>query len=266
MAGTGNENILSIRGLKTYFYLREQNKTVKALDGVDMDIKRGKITAIAGGSGSGKSVLSLSVLGLIDSPGFIKSGEIWFNGINLRTLSKREILKIRGREIAMIFQEPSNALNPVMKIKNHMIEVMRYSGQKMSATEMRPLFVKTLADTGLRNPEKILESYPFELSGGMCQRVIVAMGLLSKSKILIADEPTSSLDLTTQVSILRELYRLRDGGLTIILITHDLGVVAQMADYVYIIRDGQIVENADVYTIFKHPEHEYTKLLLAGIR
>jgi ABC-type dipeptide/oligopeptide/nickel transport system ATPase component len=262
---TDGENILSIRDLKTYFYLREQNKTVKALDGVNMDVKRGKITALAGGSGSGKSVLSLSVLGLIDRPGFIKSGEIWFDGTNLRSLSEREIREIRGREIAMIFQEPSNALDPVMKVQKHMAEVMRYSGQRMGEKDMRQLFIETLAGVGLRNPEQILESYPFELSGGMCQRVVVAMGLLSKSKILIADEPTSALDLTTQVSLLRELYKLRDGGLTIILITHDLGVVAQMADYVYIIRDGQIVENADVYTIFKKPEHEYTKLLLAGI-
>ncbi|EHQ91115.1 ABC transporter ATP-binding protein [Desulfosporosinus youngiae] len=255
--------ILSIINLKTHFYLEEQ--VVKAVDGVSLDVYTGRITAVVGGSGSGKSVMSLSVFNLIDKPGKISGGEIWLNGVNLRNLSEKQLLKIRGQEIAMIFQEPTSSLNPVEKIKTHLFEVIRTHNKGISKQEALSRFREVLARVGLRNADQILESYPFELSGGMCQRVMVAMGLLARAKVLIADEPTSSLDLTTQAAILEELVRLKNEGMAILLITHDLGVVAQMADDVYVMNDGKIVDSGTVYEVFDRPKHEYTKSLLKSI-
>jgi ABC-type dipeptide/oligopeptide/nickel transport system ATPase component len=254
--------LLCVRNLQTRFYLR--NRTVHALNGVNLDIYAGRITALIGGSGSGKSVLALSILDLVERPGLITGGEILFENINLLELSEKDMRRIRGKKISMIFQEPANSMNPVIKVKNHLSEVLRYGGIKLTGNETRGLFLEALNRVGLRDGAKILEQYPFELSGGMCQRVMVAMGLLANSKILIADEPTSSLDLTTQAAILRELYHLRNEGLAIILITHDLGVVAQTADDVYVIKDGFIVESGTVFEVFENPQHEYTKSLFAG--
>lgn len=251
---------LSVRGLCTYFYLK--NRTVKALDGVDIDLFRGRITALVGGSGSGKSVLSLSILGLIEKPGRVVKGAVILENTDLLALPERELRRTRGERIAMIFQEPTNSLNPVIKVKEHLFEVNRRSARRLEKREALPVFHETLSRVGLRDTGKILESYPFELSGGMCQRIMVAMGLLARSTVLIADEPTSSLDLTTQAAILKELSRLREDGISILLITHDLGVVAQMADDVYVIKDGRIVEQGTVYDVFEKPKHEYTKLLL----
>ena len=255
--------VLSIKNLKTYFYLEE--RVVKAVDGVSLDVYAGRITAIVGGSGSGKSVMSLSILDLVDAPGRIIEGEIWLNGVNLRELREKQLLQVRGKEISMIFQEPSSAMNPVLKVKSHLFEVIRAHNRAISKKEAISLFKDVLERVGLRNSDQILESYPFELSGGMCQRVMVAMGLLAQSRILIADEPTSSLDLTTQAAILEELTGLKNAGMAIVLITHDLGVVAQMADDVYVIKDGKIVDRGTVYDVFESPKHEYTKSLLASI-
>jgi ABC-type dipeptide/oligopeptide/nickel transport system ATPase component len=255
-----NEPALSIRGLSTYFYLK--NRTVKALDGVDMDLYSGRITALVGGSGSGKSALSLSILGLIEKPGYVVKGSITLENTDILALPERELRRIRGEKIAIIFQEPANSLNPVIKVKRHLFEVKRRSGERLKKQAALSLFQDVLSRVGLRDTAKILESYPFELSGGMCQRIMVAMGLLSHSTVLIADEPTSSLDLTTQAVILKELACLRDDGISILLITHDLGVVAQMADDVYVIKDGHILEQGTVYEVFESPKHEYTKLLL----
>jgi ABC-type dipeptide/oligopeptide/nickel transport system ATPase component len=254
--------VLSIRGLRTYFYLK--NRTVKALDGVDMDLYAGRITALIGGSGSGKSVLSLSVLGLIEKPGDVVNGSVTLEGRNLLALPERELRQVRGEKIGMIFQDPTNSLNPVIKVKDHLFEVNRRSRLRLKKQEALSLFQDVLSRVGLRDTGKILECYPFELSGGMCQRIMVAMGLLARSTVLIADEPTSSLDLTTQAAILTELARLRDEGISILLITHDVGVVAQMADDVYVIKDGRMVEQGTVYEVFEAPRNEYTKLLLDG--
>ncbi|MHB9292893.1 peptide/nickel transport system ATP-binding protein [Hollandina sp. SP2] len=252
--------VLSIQGLSTYFYLK--TRTVKALDEVDMDLYSGRITALMGGSGSGKSVMSLSILGLIEKPGRVVKGSIILENMDLLALPERDMRRVRGEKIAMIFQEPTDSLNPVIKVKDHLFEVNRRSGQPLERREAISLFQDVLSRVGLGDTLKILESYPFELSGGMCQRIMVAMGLLAHSSVLIADEPTSSLDLTTQAAILKELARLRDEGIGILLITHDLGVVAQMADDVYVINDGHIVEQGTVYEVFEAPKHEYTKLLL----
>ncbi|MDQ7093788.1 ABC transporter ATP-binding protein [Desulfosporosinus sp. PR] len=255
--------VLSVKNLKTYFYLKE--RVIKAVDGISLDVYKGRITAIVGGSGSGKSVMSLSIFDLVEKPGKIVSGEIWLNGVNLRNLREGQFRKIRGRQISMIFQEPASSLNPVLKVKKHFSEVIRSHNIAVSSKEALCMFQDVLSRVGLKNTGQILESYPFELSGGMCQRVMVAMGLLANSQVLIADEPTSSLDLTTQAAILDELVRLKNEGLAIVLITHDLGVVAQMADDVYVLKDGKIVDSGTVYKVFESPKHDYTKALLASI-
>lgn len=256
--------ILSVKNLKTYFYIK--TGVTKAVDGISIDAYKGKITAIVGGSGSGKSVASMSILNLIEPPGKIVEGEILLNGRNLVTLSDKEMMKIRGKEIAMIFQDPYSSLNPIIKIKKQLLEAIKIHNK----TESKEVSIKRckemLKKVGLRDVDKIMENYPFELSGGMCQRVMVAMALLSKPELLIADEPTTALDLTIQAAVLKELVRLKkEEDMAIILITHDLGVVAQTADYVYIMNKGKIVEYGDVFEIFENPKQEYTKNLLKSI-
>ncbi len=258
-----NTPVLQIKNLKTYFYSRDS--VVKAVDGVNMEVHSGRITALIGGSGSGKSVMSRSVMGLIDKPGKIVDGEIWLNGRDLRLLSEKEMRKVRGKEIAMIFQEPAAAMNPVVKIKDHLFEAVHTHDRKARRKDKMPAFREVLLGVGLRDPDKILESYPFELSGGMCQRVMVAMGIVANAGVLIADEPTSSLDLTTQISILEELMSLRDAGIAIILITHDLGVVAQTADDMYVMKDGKIIESGTVREVFAAPKHPYTRYLMEPV-
>ncbi len=255
--------VLSVRNLQTWF--PGKNHIVKAVDDVSLDVYPGRITALIGGSGSGKSVMSLSILDLIESPGRVVGGEVLLNGRDLRKLSEKEMQKVRGKEIAMIFQEPTSALNPVIKVKKHMLETLRIHDPSVTMQNSWDLFNKALVRVGLLHSESILESYPFELSGGMCQRVMVAMGLIANASVLIADEPTSSLDLTTQAAILEELERIRDLGVGIILITHDLGVVAQTADYMYVIKDGKIVEHGNVQNVFQAPQDEYTKKLMEHI-
>lgn len=255
--------VLSIRNLKTYFYLEE--RVVKAVDGISLDARKGRITALVGGSGSGKSITSLSVFNLVDAPGRIVDGEILLNGVNLRGLGEKRLRRIRGREIAMIFQEPAGSMDPVMTVKNHLFEVLRTHNRRAGKTEAMDMARAALARVGFADADAILACYPFELSGGMCQRVMVAMGLLADADVLIADEPTASLDVTTQAAVLRELVRLRDAGMAIVLITHDLGVVAQTADDVYVMRDGRIVESGSVFEIFETPRHPYTRSLVASI-
>lgn len=259
-----NENpILEIKDLKTQFLCKDH--IVKAVDGVSLKVYPGRITAIVGGSGSGKSVMSMSILKLIEKPGKIVDGEIFLNGRDLMKLSEKEMRDVRGREIAMIFQEPTRAMNPVIKVKKHLFEAVHTHDKSARMKDKLEDFRGVLSRVGLPAPDKILESYPFELSGGMCQRVMVAMGMVTGAGVLIADEPTSSLDLTTQAAILEELVRLRNSGVGIILITHDLGVVAQTADDVYVIKDGKIVESGTVLDVFTCPRHEYTQYLMQPI-
>ena len=254
--------VLSIRDLKTYFFHGQD--PIKAVDGVSLDVYKGRITAIVGGSGAGKSVLALSVFNLLDKPGAIVGGEVILNGVNLRSLSETAMCRVRGREMAMVFQEPSASLNPTLTVRRHFREVLR-AHAKSSAVKEAALFHDALLRVGLPGAETILSSYPFELSGGMCQRVMLAMGVLARADVLIADEPTSSLDLTTQAAILRELQRLRDEGMAIVLITHDLGVVAQAADDVHVMLDGKIVDSGSVFDVFETPKHPYTESLLASV-
>ncbi|MCR4435112.1 MAG: ABC transporter ATP-binding protein [Clostridiales bacterium] len=260
-----DQAVLSIRDLRTYFYDSRGNVAVKAVDGVDIDVYKGRITALVGESGCGKSITSLSVLGLIERPGKIVSGQVLLKGRDIRKCSREEMRGVRGREISMVFQDPYAALNPVMKIGWQLSEAI-LAHEKVSGEEARERSLRLLQKVGLDRPEKIMKSYTFQLSGGMCQRVMIAIAMASNPSVLIADEPTTALDLTIQAEILEELNRLKkESGMGVLLITHDLGVVAEMADDVYVMKAGKIVEKGSVYGIFENPRHSYTKELLGSI-
>lgn len=256
--------VLSVQHLKTYFYV-DKKTTVKAVDDISFNVYRGKVTALVGQSGSGKSVASRAIFNLIDPPGKTIGGEVILNGRDILKLTKYQQKKVYGKEISLIFQEPMSALNPVIKVKNQMMEAIRLHRKipkKAALEECR----EALRRVNLKNADQILNQYPFELSGGMCQRVMIAMSMVANPDVLIADEPTTALDLTIQAVVLEELKTLRDRGMAIMLITHDLGVVAQMADYVYVMHEGKIVESGDVFRIFDHPTHAYTKTLLRAVK
>lgn len=256
--------VLSVQHLKTYFYV-DKKTTVKAVDDISFNVYRGKVTALVGQSGSGKSVASRAIFNLIDPPGKTIGGEVILNGRDILKLTKYQQKKVYGKEISLIFQEPMSALNPVIKVKNQMMEAIRLHRKipkKAALEECR----EALRRVNLKNADQILNQYPFELSGGMCQRVMIAMSMVANPDVLIADEPTTALDLTIQAVVLEELKTLRDRGMAIMLITHDLGVVAQMADYVYVMHEGKIVESRDVFRIFDHPTHAYTKTLLRAVK
>ncbi|WP_077215025.1 ABC transporter ATP-binding protein [Bacillus dakarensis] len=254
------DTILEVKDLKTYFYT--ENGVIPSVDGVTFDIKKGETIAIVGESGSGKSVTSLSIMGLVGSPGKVAGGEILFEGKDITKISKREMRKLRGNEIAMIFQEPLTSLNPLFTVGNQISESIRLH-QKASKEEAKKIAIEMLKKVGIPRAEKIYSSHPHLLSGGMRQRVMIAMALSCNPKLLIADEPTTALDVTIQAQILELMRNLsRENDTSIMLITHDLGVVAEMVDKVIVMYAGQVVEHTDVYTLFKDPKHPYTKGLL----
>jgi peptide/nickel transport system ATP-binding protein len=268
------ENILlEVKGLKTYFFLDEG--TVKAVDGVDFSIKQGEILCIVGESGCGKSVTAHSITQLIQPPGRIIEGEILYHSYNAQTEeiiniaslgpNSQEMRAIRGEEISMIFQEPMTSLSPVHTIGNQIMESILYH-KHLTKPEARGQAVALLERVGLPNPDERINDYPFQLSGGMRQRAMIAMALACSPNLLIADEPTTALDVTTQAQILdlmRELQQ--EYGMAILLITHNLGVVAEMADDVAVMYLGQVVEQGDVVSIFHDPKHPYTQALLRSI-
>ncbi|MEI3612218.1 ABC transporter ATP-binding protein [Pseudogracilibacillus sp. SO30301A] len=252
--------LMEINYLKTYFFT--ESGVVPAVDKVSFFIKEGETVALVGESGSGKSVTSLSIMGLIDSPGKIVEGEILFDGKDLTLLSEKELRKIRGNDVAMIFQEPLTSLNPVLKIGDQLSESIILH-QKMDKRKAREISIHLLRQVGIPRAEQIMESYPHLLSGGMRQRVMIAMALSCGPRLLIADEPTTALDATIQAQILQLLKKLiEETNTSILLITHDLGVVAEMADRVVVMYAGQIVEHTDVFTLFRDPKHPYTKGLI----
>ena len=258
-----DEILLDVRDLHTYFYTPDG--IVKAVDGVDFSVERGEIVGLVGESGCGKSVTSLSVMRLIARPGRIESGEVWFDGQNLLTLRRREMIHIRGQRISMIFQQPTSCLNPVFDTGYQLAEVLRIH-QSIGQSEAKERSVDLLRLVGIPDPEKRLRSYPHELSGGMAQRVMIAMALACNPELLIADEPTTALDVTIQAQILDLMRNLQARmGSAIVLITHDLGVVADMVSRVAVMYAGQIVEEADVRTLFNSPAHPYTQGLLASV-
>jgi oligopeptide/dipeptide ABC transporter ATP-binding protein len=257
------EVLLQIRDLHTSFYTHDG--VVKAVDGVSLEVRRGEVLGLVGESGCGKSVTSLSILRLVGAPGKIDSGEIFFEGRDLRTLNTGEMTQIRGNRIAMIFQQPTSALNPVFKVGDQITEVLKIHqdlGKKAGLSRALEL----LKMVGISDPERRFHAYPFEMSGGMAQRVMIAMGLACIPDLLIADEPTTALDVTIQAQIL-DLMRDMQSKLNtaIILITHDLGVVAEMADRIAVMYAGQIVEEAPADELFRDPRHPYTQGLIASI-
>lgn len=257
---TNNNSLLEINDLKTVFHT--EKGSFRAVDGVSFQIKNGEILAVVGESGSGKSVTSLSIMGLIEAPGKIEGGEVLFNKTNLIEASHNEMRKIRGNEIAMIFQEPLTSLNPVFTVGNQLREVIVLH-QNLSKEEAKQKSIEMLKKVGIPRADKVYSSYPHALSGGMRQRVMIAMALSCNPKLLIADEPTTALDVTIQAQILKLMKELTDGSeASIMLITHDLGVVGEMADHVIVMYAGQVVEEADVFTLFKEPKHPYTQGLL----
>ncbi|MBG9736163.1 ABC transporter ATP-binding protein [Paenibacillus alvei] len=256
--------LLSVQQLRTSFHTRDGE--VQSVRGVSFDVHEGEVIGIVGESGSGKSVTAKSLIGLIQSPGQIKSGSrVLFHGDNLLDMSEKELRRIRGNRIAMIFQDPMTSLNPVVKVGAQIVEVLQRH-QKLSKGEARKRAIELLRQVGIPSPEQRIDQYPHEFSGGMRQRAMIAMALSCQPELLIADEPTTALDVTIQAQILGLMKELRDTTRTsILLITHDLGVVAQVCTRVIVMYGGLIMEEGTVEDIFERPRHPYTKGLLRSI-
>ena len=258
-----SEHVLSVKNLKTYFHTA--TGIAKAVDGVSFTLDAGKTMGIVGESGSGKSVTASSIMRLLPQNGKIMGGEIDFDGVDMMKLSKKQLVALRGNEIAMIFQDPMTSLDPVFKVGNQMVEMI-CAHQNVTKEAARAMAIEALGRVGIPNPEKRMDAYPYELSGGMCQRVIIAMAICSHPKIIIADEPTTALDVTVQarvLELLRELQRNLNTG--ILLITHNLGVVWEMCDDVMVMYAGQTVEKAETKELYAEPLHPYTWGLLDSI-
>lgn len=257
------KKLLEVKNLQTSFYTHLGE--VQAVRGISFDLEEGGVLGIVGESGSGKSVTSLSIMGLIDSPGKIKNGEILFDGVDLTKLSKREIRDYRGKEIAMIFQDPMTSLNPVFRIKNQMLEVIKRHTD-LSTTEALTRAKELLKSVGIPDPDTQIKDFPHQFSGGMRQRALIATAISCNPRLLIADEPTTALDVTIQAQILELLKKLqKDTGMSIILITHDLGVIAEVSKNVLVMYGGMIMEKGTVQDIFYNPQHPYTKGLHKSI-
>jgi oligopeptide/dipeptide ABC transporter ATP-binding protein len=262
-AGDPTENLLEIDGLRTHFFT--QDGTVKAVDGVTFQIKYGQTLGVVGESGCGKSITALSTMRLIERPGRVVEGEIRLDGRNLLALSDEDMGEVRGNSISMIFQEPMTSLNPVFTIGDQIAEAVALH-KKVSKSESWDRAVAMLDQVGIADAKRRVKQYPHQMSGGMRQRVMIAMALSTDPELLIADEPTTALDVTIQAQILELMKSLREQNrIAIMLITHDLGVVAEMADEVVVMYAGKVVERADVDTVFAAPHHPYTKGLLASI-
>ncbi len=254
--------LLKVDNLHTYF---ETDKgTVKAVQGVSFELKKGRTLGIVGESGSGKSQTAMSILRLFEDNQHIYEGSIQYDGQELTTMSEKALRDIRGNEISMIFQEPMTSLNPVFTVKKQLNEAILLH-QDVSKKEASELSLQMLEAVRINDPKRILNSYPFQLSGGMSQRVMIAMALACNPKMLIADEPTTALDVIIQADILKLMNDLKhDFGTSIIFISHDLGVVSQMADDVIVMIRGKIVEKAPIKKIFKNPIHPYTRILISA--
>ncbi len=256
--------VLRVEGLRTHFHT--EHGVVKAVDGVSFEVGRGEVLGIVGESGSGKSVTNLSVLQLVPTPpGRIESGQVWFDGEDLLTRSERQMRKVRGRRISMIFQDPMSSLNPYLPVRTQVGEVLRLH-EGLSRREARAKTIDLLGQVGIPDPSRRVDAYPHELSGGMRQRVMIAMALACEPELLLADEPTTALDVTIQAQILELIQGLcRERGTAVVLVTHDLGVVAGVADRVAVMYAGRIVEQGDVERIFAAAKHPYTRGLLQSL-
>jgi oligopeptide transport system ATP-binding protein len=257
------KEILSVENLKTYFYVEEG--VVKAVNGVSFSLKKGEILGVVGESGCGKSVTALSVMRLVPEPGRIVGGKVIFEGTNLLEIEEREMRKIRGKKISMIFQDPLTSLNPVFKVGYQLMESI-LTHQKVSKEKARKRAEELLHEVGIPNPKENLSRYPHEFSGGMRQRVMIAIALANNPDILIADEPTTALDVTIQAQILELIERLREEhNSSIILITHDMGVIAQISHEIMVMYAGKIMEKGPAQRIFYNSRHPYTWGLLDSV-
>lgn len=262
-----NNNILEIKHLSVSFTDRhKKGETITPASDISFSIPRGQTLCIVGESGCGKSVTSQAIMKLFDERTAQVSGTILFDGTDLSSLSSRELLKYRGSDISMIFQEPMTALNPSRTIGWQLSEVLEIHEKSLSSREIREISLKRLGQVGIPDPERCYQSYPHQLSGGMRQRAMIAMALMGRPKLLIADEPTTALDVTIQAQILDLIRTIKaETNMTVLLITHDLGIVAEMADQVLVMYAGKVVESASVAELFAHPSHPYTKGLLSCI-
>jgi oligopeptide/dipeptide ABC transporter ATP-binding protein len=255
--------LLEVRDLHTQFDTREG--VLPVVDGISFTLGRGQVLGLVGESGSGKSVTGFSILGLVDPPGRVTSGQVLFKGQDLLQLPQKDRRQLRGNRIAMIFQDPSATLNPVLRIETQMTEAV-HAHQSMSREAARRLAADTLAQVGIPSPEERLRAYPHQLSGGMRQRVAIAIALLHGPDLIIADEPTTALDVTIQAQILSEMQKLvRERGTSLIWISHDLSVVAGLADQIAVMYAGRIVEHGTVDDVLDHPQHPYTQGLIGSL-
>ncbi len=260
MTDTTNSPMLEVAGLTTALGATGP----EILSGVDMSLRSGEVLGVVGESGSGKSMLALSIMGLLPYPITVRSGAIRLQGLELLTLDSQKMRALRGKDIAMIFQEPMTSLNPVMRVGQQLAEVLHFK-LKMDAKAARTEGIALLRRVELPDPERQIDAYPHELSGGMRQRVVIAMALAGRPRLLVADEPTTALDVTIQAQILELVRKIqRDEGMAVLLITHDLGVIAEMCDRVAVMYAGRVVEIGSVHDIFDRPSHPYTRGLLAS--
>lgn len=255
--------VLSVRDLQTHFITRSGR--IPAVNGVSFDVAPGEILGLVGESGSGKSVTGFSIMGLVDEPGRIVGGQILFNGRDIVGLPEEEQRRLRGQAISMVFQDPSMTLNPVLRIDTQMIEAIQ-AHEPVSHAEARKRAKEALEMVGIPSPEERLTAYPFELSGGMRQRVVIAIALLNRPRLIIADEPTTALDVSIQGQIIYEVQKLcRETGTALIWITHDLGVVAGMADRVAVMYAGRLVETGTAEDVLERAQHPYTRGLIDSV-
>ena len=259
-----SETLLQVENLRTYFHTFRG--VVKAVDGISFSLDEGQVLGIVGESGSGKSVSSFSILKLIEPPGVVESDRILFQGEDISKKSEREMMKIRGKAISMVFQDPMTSLNPLYTIEKQITEMLDLHQKQMTKQEKHARCVELLHMVGIPNPEDRLKSYPHQFSGGMRQRVIIAIALAANPKLIIADEPTTALDVTIQAQILKLMDKLvKEQGASLILITHDLAVVSQMADRIIVMYCGKIVESGSRDDVIRRPSHPYTEGLLNSI-
>ncbi len=257
------ENTLNISGLKTYFYTRRG--IVRAVDDIDIEIRKAQIVGVVGESGCGKSMTAMSVMQLVAHPGRIAGGKIELLGEDLLQKSPQEMLKIKGNRISMIFQEPMTSLNPVTTVGKQVREAIVLH-EKVSPEAAKQMVIDIFHQVGIPEPEKRYAAYPHQLSGGLRQRVMIGMALVCKPELMIADEPTTALDVTIEAQILKLMRDLqRKNGASIMMITHNLGVVSELCDYVYVMYAGKVVEQANIFDIFSRPAHPYTYGLLNSI-
>ncbi len=257
------EIVLDIKDLKSHFFTAKGE--IPAVDGVSICVPPGKIIGIVGESGCGKSMTAMSIMGLLRHPGKVVGGTILLNGRDITHLSAKEMSKVRGNEISMIFQEPMTSLNPVYPVGRQVCEAILLH-QDVSKAEAKKRVIEIFREVGIPEPEKRYNSYPHQLSGGLRQRVMIGMAMVCKPKVMIADEPTTALDVTIEAQILRLMKKLcREQGTSIILITHNMGVVAEVCDYVYVMYAGKVMEQAETFELFEHTQHPYTQGLLKSI-